>query len=462
MVLLTLILLVIAQAVLLVVLFGFVLVASSFRFPIIILTALVNIADSVMLTVQFWWLFGVWYQSFILGSIAISASVLILGLVVQVFTNSISREKNVRVNVSFMLFGRQPNVFFQILAIAALMAMLFVLYKTYAMSRSQMSDYTIKDATTLFFTVGSLPLLIVSAVQIASQALKPSLDALSRNVFAISSLYGYGLAAWRAAFPFYLFGGTAIVMNYELSLPTVLVVVGAVYATFVIVPLLLGEHLYTLEHNSVIAEVDSLLTRVTHLSNVSSSSSVFEEGRLNLSRQLNRILISLYENDEILRFLAFWRWGPDRAFQRKGNYWVLHEVAANSNNPNQPLSVLDRPWFVYLIGPKKRLSRKFNDSTLEKIASIWLEEIPNWNYRAAIFNDLVMVLEGLESNDPSVACDRARLAREEIAHELPKVSQSIVTAAFLAGYTIIAPVVLSAFKGEIREALRSVLKLVGS
>src|ERR1700741_4954014 len=163
------------------------------------------------------------------------------------------------------------------------------------------------------------------------------------------------------------------------------------------------------------------------------------------------MLTSLYEDDAILRFLCFLRCGPDTAFHREGNYWVLHEPVASSDNSKlvQPLGVLKRPWFQHLIGPRKRVSRQFNASTMELLAGSHLEEIPNWNYRAAIFNNLVMVLEDLESDDPRVAGDRAKIVRDRLARELPRARRSIVTAAFLAAYTIIGPVVLTVFKDEI-------------
>jgi hypothetical protein len=463
MTLFVLILLIIVQVISAIALFGFGLQASSLRLPLIGLTALVSIIDSVIFAAQFWWLFGVWYQSFVLGSVVISVGGLIIGLVAQISTNSIGREKNIRVNVSSMLLFGRGNVFLQILSAAALIAMLFVLFKTYAMSRGQVTEDTIKSATILFFTIGSLPFLIVSAIQTASNALKPSLDPLARNVFAIGSLSGYGLAAWRAAFPFYLFGGTAVAMGYQLSLSTVLTAMAITYTVFVIVPLLLGELRYTQERNSVITETCGLLEDLTHLSDPVLRKSVFEEERSRLSQQLNQMLTNLYENDSLLRFLAFWRWGPDSAFHREGNYWVLHGPASSSNNSKliQPLGVLDRPWFQHLIGPKKRVLRQFNASTMETLAGAHLGEIPNWNYRAAIFNDLVMVLEDLDSNDPTAACDRAGIARNRIARERRQARRSIVTAAFLAAYAFIGSTVGSVFKDEIEGALRSALKLIG-
>jgi hypothetical protein len=72
-----------------------------------------------------------------------------------------------------------------------------------------------------------------------------------------------------------------------------------------------------------------------------------------------------------------------------------------------------------------------------------------------------MVLEDLDSNDPTAACDRAGIARNRIARERRQARRSIVTAAFLAAYAFIGSTVGSVFKDEIEGALRSALKLIG-
>ena len=292
-----------------------------------------------------------------------------------------------------------------------------------------------------------------------SHALRRSLDFIVRNVLAISSIGAYGLAAWRAAFPFFRFGGSAVVMGHELSFYTVLAAVAIIYVVFVVVFLLGGERACTEERKSLITETDRLLERVMALGDPVLSKPILDEERTKLRGEVNQILIDLYEDDALLRFLAFWRWAPDRAFDRQGNYWVLHEPVSGSDNLRfaQPLGVLERPWFQHLIGPRKRVRRQpFGEST----ASAYLDRIPNWNYRDAIFNELVMILEGLESDDPKVACDRAKVAEARIAGEKPQPGRSVVTLAFIAAYTIMGPVVLSVFRTEIEMFLRSVFRFV--
>jgi hypothetical protein len=381
MTLFVLILLVFIQTISQLALFGLALYSSRFRFPFVAITILSAIADSVVSTAQFWWLFHVWYQSFVWGCIAISAAILILGVVWQIYANSISSEKNVHANVSLLLLLGRQTVSYQLFGTLAALLWLIVLYKAYAISRGQVTSDTIKSATFLFFTGASVPSLIFSATQMVGNALKPSLDPLTRNVVAIASLGGYGLSAWRAAFPFFLFGGTVAAMGYELSLPMMLAAVAGTYAVFVIIPLALGERRYTQEHSSVITAACAVLDDITRLDRPKLDSSIFEEERTKLARELNELLINLYDDDAFLRFFAFWRWGPNRAFHQEGMYWVLNERISNGNDSgiDQPLGVLDRPWFQQLIGPKKRVRRRFNDSTVESLTALYLEKIPNWN-----------------------------------------------------------------------------------
>jgi hypothetical protein len=451
------VLLVILQTILVVTFFGVGLVAGKFRFPLIGIAALANIVDSVFVAAEFWWLFGVWYPQFVLGSIAICVGVLLIGLAVLISTSALSHTMNVRVNVSFfMLFGRSSGLF-QALNTVAVIAMFFVFYKTYALSRGPMTDETIRSAALLFFTVASLPVLVLAVLQGTGNAIKPSLDPLARNVMALASLGGYGLSAWRAAFPFIQFGGTAAMMGYEFQLSTVLAALLVIYAAFVVIPLWLGERRYVQERARVIDAARGVLDDVMHLGRPNLDSSVFAEERTKVSRQLNQMLINLYEDDALLRFFAFWRWGPDHAFHRQGNYWVFHDPASapGSARTDQPIEVLERPWFQNLIGPEKRVARKFNDATIERVASQYLEEIPNWNYRALVFNALVMVLESLESNNLKVACDRAGLDRDRITREMPQTkTRSIVTVALLAGVPIVSWIA-SMFQDEIKHMLRS-------
>ncbi len=121
------------------------------------------------------------------------------------------------------------------------------------------------------------------------------------------------------------------------------------------------------------------------------------------------------------------------------------------------MGVLDRPWFQHLIGPMKRVPRKFNDSTIESLTGIHLKRIPSWNYRVAVFNTLVTVLECLESDTPKMASDRARIDREPLAREKPQGKvHSIVTALFIAGCSMTSWVA-SLFQDEIKHLLRSLV-----
>jgi hypothetical protein len=335
------------------------------------------------------------------------------------------------------------------------------MYKTYAMTFGAVTDDVVKEATYLFFTIGAIPGLIYASISTTRTALNPAVDSAVRNQVAIGSLGGYALAAWRVTFPFVLFGGDGKALGYEFSLSTVLLAVGGVYAVFVIVPLLLGARLYREERRAVIEESGKLLARVEALEDPKLSGTTFQDQRVQLSERVNQMLVDLYENDALLKFLAFWRWGPDLWFAKGEKYWTLREEkAAGDPNPLFPQrdSVMQRPWFQRLIDKEGRVRRY---PQLEMQATPFLQRIPNWNYRAAIFDELVPVLEDLQGNDPKSACSQARLARKRVAefeHQRP--GRSIPTAFFISLFSAVGPYAIKHFEGEIMRSLQLVLRLI--
>src|SRR5437016_7954357 len=152
MILFVLILLVLAEYVLLLGLGAFVFATSKFKFPMIAYGALAIVINSASLAVQFWWLFGVWYKTFVLGSIAIAAGSLLIGLVTQIVTGNFGADKNIRTNILGMLFGQQANQsrLYQLLSVICLGLIATIIYKTYEMSGNTATEPTIKSATILY------------------------------------------------------------------------------------------------------------------------------------------------------------------------------------------------------------------------------------------------------------------------------------------------------------------------
>jgi hypothetical protein len=447
----------------------FVFWVSRLRFPLIILAALLTIFSAFMSTVVFWWLFGVWYQFFMLGVLAITAGFLVIGLFLQIVGNAFSPDKNERANVLSALEGhiRQRGLT-QYLSLIAFFAMIAVIYITYSMSRGGINPETIKSATFFFFTVGSVPGLILSSLQTTRAALDRTVDSVVRNILAINTLGGYAAVAWRASFPFIYFGGTYSTLGYELDLYMVLAMVGTIYLLFVIIPLLTGARLYAEERRRVVDETDRLLGRVVALGEPGVSERILKEQGRKVASAINQMLIGLFKNDGLMRFLAFWRWGPDCLFKGDGKYWVLIEnpkaesgaqPSATANEPyRQPLGVVARPWFRELIGEDRRFRQ---NKLIEAQASAFLEQIPTWNYRAATFDALVPVLEELEGSEPQDAPGLAKLAQVQLKGDvLEPGGRSVVTAFFMTIFTIIGPMGLSMFDSQIKELLLTTIKTI--